>query len=108
MTMPSYTYYNSLFKNLPLPLAYCDLDLLDKNIQSIAQRAAGKNKTIRVASKSVRCTYVLKRILDSDPIYQGIMCYSGREALFLSGQGFDNLLLGYPIVNKAEIQDICM
>ncbi|MBK9329131.1 MAG: amino acid deaminase/aldolase [Sphingobacteriales bacterium] len=107
MTPPTYSYYNPLFKNLQLPLAYCDLDLLDKNIQAIAQRAAGKNKTIRVASKSVRCTSILKRILDSSPIYQGIMCYSGREALFLSGQGFDNLLLGYPIVNKTEIRDIC-
>ncbi len=108
MTPPTYSYYNPLFKNLQLPLAYCDLDLLDKNIQAIAQRATGNHKTIRVASKSVRCTYVLKRILDANPIYQGIMCYSGREALFLSVQGFDNLLLGYPIVNKAEIQDICM
>lgn len=108
MTPPTYSYYNSLFKNLQLPLAYCDLDLLDQNIQSIAQRAGGTNKTIRVASKSVRCTYVLKRILDSNPVYQGIMCYTGREALFLSEQGFDNLLLGYPIVHQAEIQDICL
>ena len=108
MTPPTYSYYNSLFKNLQLPLAYCDLDLLDKNIQAIAQRAGGTSKTIRVASKSVRCTYVLKRILDSNPVYQGIMCYTGREALFLSEQGFDNLLLGYPIVHKAEIKDICL
>ncbi len=108
MVNPSYQYYNQLFKNLQLPLAYCDVDLLDKNIQDIAHRAEGKNKTIRIASKSVRCTYALKRILDSNPIYKGLMCYSGREALFLLEQGFDDLLLGYPIVNKAEIYDICV
>ncbi len=107
MANPTYQYYNQLFKNLNLPLAYCDLDLLDKNINDIAQRAAGKNKTIRIASKSVRCTFVLKRILAANPIYKGIMCFTGSEALFLIEQGFDDLLLGYPIANKKEIFDIC-
>lgn len=106
MSNPSYQYYNQLFKDLQLPIAFCDTDLLDKNCQEIAQRAEG-NKTIRIASKSVRCTAILKRILHSNPIYKGIMCYTGREALFLSEQGFDDLLLGYPIVNRNEIFDIC-
>ena len=114
MVTPTYQYYNQLFKNLSLPLAYCDMDLLDKNCQDIAQRAEGdlsagrQNKTLRIASKSVRCTYILKRILDSNPIYKGLMCFTGREALFLLEQGFDDLLLGYPIVNKQEINDICL
>lgn len=107
MTTPTYSYYNHLFKGLQLPLAYCDVDLLDKNIKDIAERADGIGKTIRIASKSVRCTYVLKRILNTNPIYKGIMCYSGREALFLTEQGFDDILLGYPIVNRQEIIDIC-
>lgn len=114
MVTPTYQYYNEIFKNLQLPVAYCDINLLDKNIQDITVRASGDqsdqtqgNKTIRIASKSVRCSYILKRILDSNPIYKGIMCFSGGEALFLSEQGFDDLLLGYPIVNKEEIKDIC-
>jgi D-serine deaminase-like pyridoxal phosphate-dependent protein len=106
MTNPSYSYYNELFRPLQLPLAFCDLDLLDKNIQEIATRASG-NKTIRVASKSVRCTFVLDRILKANPIYKGLMCYTGREALFLLEQGFDDLLLGYPIVNTDEIAAVC-
>lgn len=107
MTNPTYQYYNQIFKNLNLPLAYCNLDLLDKNIEDIAYRAAGKNKTIRIASKSVRCVFTLKRILAANPIYKGIMCFTGNEALFLIEQGFDDLLLGYPIANKKEIFDIC-
>ncbi|MCC6583443.1 MAG: amino acid deaminase/aldolase [Chitinophagales bacterium] len=106
MPNSTYQYYNQLFKNLQLPLAYCDVDLLDKNCQDIAHRAEG-NKTIRIASKSVRCTAILKRILESNPIYKGLMCFTGREALFLAEQGFDDLLLGYPIVNRDEIYDIC-
>src|SRR4051812_5074030 len=107
MITPSYSYYNKLFRDLQLPLAWCDLDMLLKNCDDIAQRASG-NKTLRIASKSVRCTYVLKKILESNPVYQGIMSFSGREALFLLGQGFDDILLGYPIVNKEEIFDICV
>lgn len=91
-----------------MPLAWCDVDLLDKNIEDIAARAHGKNKTIRVASKSVRCTYVLKRILEKNSVYKGLMCFTGREALFLLEQGFDDILLGYPIVNKEEIFDLCV
>ncbi len=106
MSNPTYQFYNQLFKHLQLPLAYCDINLLEKNCQDIALRAAG-NKTIRIASKSVRCTAILKRILDTNPIYKGIMCFTGREALYLIEQGFDDLLLGYPIVNKDEIYDIC-
>lgn len=57
MTTPTYQYYNQLFKNEQLPLCYCNLDLLNENIQAIAKRAEGKNKTIRVATKSVRSTF---------------------------------------------------
>lgn len=108
MQNPDYQYYNSIFKNKQLPLAYCNIDLLDKNCADIAQRASGENKTVRVASKSVRSVAILKRILASNPIYKGIMCYSGNEALFLLEQGLNNLLLGYPIVNKDEIKNICL
>jgi D-serine deaminase-like pyridoxal phosphate-dependent protein len=107
MQNPNYQYYNQLFKEEQLPLAYCDLDLLDKNCADIAKRAAG-NKTLRIASKSLRSVPIIKRILDSNPIYKGIMCYSGNEALFLIEEGLDDLLLGYPIVNKKEIQNICL
>jgi D-serine deaminase-like pyridoxal phosphate-dependent protein len=107
-----YQYYNSLFKNLQLPLAWCDLDLLAKNCAAIAARlhanTAATPKSIRIASKSIRCTFVLDYILKSSPVYKGLMCFSGREALFLSDQGFDDLLLGYPIVNREEIFDVCV
>lgn len=103
----NYQYYNQIFKKLNLPIAYCDVDLLNQNIKDIAQRAIGSNKTIRIASKSVRSTFILKHILASNPIYKGIMCFTGSEALFLLEQGFDDLLLGYPIANKKEILDIC-
>ena len=107
MAAPTYQYYNQIFKKEQLPLCYCNLDLLNENISQIAKRAEGKNKTVRVATKSVRNTYILQHILQSNPIYQGLMCYTGNEALWLIEKGFDDLLLGYPIANKNEIREIC-
>jgi D-serine deaminase-like pyridoxal phosphate-dependent protein len=105
MSTRDYTYYNEIFKENTLPLAYLDVDMLNENIDAIAQRA-GK-KSIRIASKSIRCRWVLQHILERNSCYKGIMCFTGAEALFLSKQGFDDLLLGYPIVDKKQIQQIC-
>ncbi|MCB0507084.1 MAG: amino acid deaminase/aldolase [Bacteroidetes bacterium] len=107
MLTRNFTYYNNIFKDLSLPLAFCDVDLLNQNCQDIAKRVTVKNKTIRVASKSIRCIDVLRRIFNANPIYKGILSYSGNEALFLSENDFDDILLGYPIVNKNEIEQIC-
>lgn len=107
MTTTTYQYYNQIFKHEQLPLCYCDLELLNENIHAIAKRAEGSNKTIRVATKSVRSAYILQHILHSNPIYKGLMCFSGNEALWLIEKGFDDLLLGYPIVNEVEIRKIC-
>lgn len=101
MELPNYETYKRIFEHVPRPFAFVDLDLLDKNMMAIA-KAAG-NKRIRTASKSIRCTAVLGRILRSNPIFQGVMCFSGKEAAFLSSQGFDDLLLGYPIWQPDEI-----
>ena len=77
-----------------MPFAYLDRDLFDRNIREIARAAGGK--TVRVASKSIRSVEALRYILDSDSRFQGVMCYTAREAAFLAGRGFDDLLLGYP------------
>jgi D-serine deaminase-like pyridoxal phosphate-dependent protein len=96
-----YAYYQHIFRGRALPLAYLDLDLLDQNIRLIASRAGGKR--IRLASKSIRCPAVLQRILAADPCFQGIMGFTAREAVYLSSQGFDDILLGYPIYQTQDI-----
>ena len=45
---------------------------------------------IRVASKSVRSTAVLRRILDLDPGFRGVLAFTVPEALHLAEQGFDD------------------
>lgn len=102
--MSTYEYYKKIFAEIPRPFALVDLDMLDDNARAIAQAAGGKK--VRLASKSIRSVDVLHRILNSDSIFQGIMCYTAAEAVFLSGQGFDDLLLGYPQWQPEAIRPI--
>jgi D-serine deaminase-like pyridoxal phosphate-dependent protein len=88
-----------------MPFAFIDFDLLEKNARSIIERAG--TKRIRVASKSIRSVEILRRILALDARFQGIMCFSVPEALYLSQQGFDDLLLGYPCWHPDEVRAVC-
>jgi D-serine deaminase-like pyridoxal phosphate-dependent protein len=96
-----YEYYREVFRGQRMPFAFVDLDVLDENIRQIAARAQGKR--VRLASKSLRCVAMLRRILAADACFQGIMCYSAREAVYLASQGFDDLLLGYPCWHREDI-----
>lgn len=96
-----YEYYKNAFAAEELPFAFVDLDLFDKNVQDILPRAG--QKKIRIASKSMRCTTLMRRVLESNKQYQGIMCYTALEAVWLSEQGFDDLLVAYPTYQKKHI-----
>lgn len=96
-----YAYYKQVFNNRPMPFAYLDLDLFDENIRQIAARAGGKR--IRLASKSLRCVASLRRILAANDCFQGIMSFTAREAVYLAGQGFTDLLIGYPAWHEQDI-----
>lgn len=102
--MSTYEYYKEIFSEIPKPFALVDLDMLDDNAEAIAQAAGGKK--VRLASKSIRSVDVLNRLLRSNPIFQGIMCYTAAEAVFLAEQGFDDLLLGYPQWQPEAIRSI--
>ncbi|GGG72896.1 amino acid deaminase/aldolase [Paenibacillus radicis (ex Gao et al. 2016)] len=102
--MDRYAYYKETFGQLPMPFAFVDLDRLDHNARGIAQAAGGKK--IRIASKSLRCVDVMRRLLDADPVFQGIMCFTAAEAAFLAGHGFDDLLLGYPQWHRQHIAEL--
>jgi len=89
-----YLVLTSIFKTQKAPFAYLDLQILDENIATIAKRAKGKN--IRIATKSIRCRYVLSYLLENLPHSFGLMAFTIDEALWLSDLGFTNILIGYP------------
>ncbi len=101
----TYQYYRETFAGAVMPFAFVDLDLFDRNVRDISLRAGGK--FVRVASKSIRCVPLLERILAADTKFRGVMAYSAREAVFLSQQGLDDLLIAYPVVHEAEESRVC-
>lgn len=58
--MRDYEYYKTALQDVSKPCAFLDLDVFKQNIKHIAE--SNNQKTIRVASKSIRSVGVLKRI----------------------------------------------
>ena len=90
------------------PLAALDLTALDRNAADLVRRANGT--AIRVASKSVRCRAVLERVLGDELTtrggFAGIMAYSLREAIWLARLGARDVLLGYPVLDRAGLAEL--
>lgn len=101
----TYSYYSNIFKNHAKPLAFVDMDALDKNINSIQARCG--NKHIRIATKSVRCLAIIQYLVKHLKNVSGLMSYSTEEAVWLVERGFSDILMGYPTVNKTSIEHVC-
>ncbi|MET3860301.1 D-serine deaminase-like pyridoxal phosphate-dependent protein [Dietzia sp. 2505] len=90
---------------LDAPLAALHLPTLRANLADLRRRAGGTR--IRIASKSVRSRGVLEEALGpglrGDDSVRGIMAYSLTEALWLVDAGCDDVLLGYPTVDRAAL-----
>jgi len=85
------------------PLAFVDLDRFDRNARSLVERSA--RLPLRVASKSVRSVALLRRAL-AVPGCQGLVCFSGWEAVHLAKAGFTDLVVAYPIIDAGEIRAV--
>ena len=90
------------------PFALLDLDALDANAADLERRADGT--PIRVASKSVRCREVLRRVL-ARPGFAGVLAYTLAEALWLAGGDpvgedpvSEDLVVAYPTVDRSALR----
>ena len=90
-------------EGLESPSAAVDLTALDANAAALRARANGV--PIRIASKSVRCRAVLNRVLAAQGV-SGVMAYSLREAIWLAQSGVDDVLMGYPTVDRAALAEV--
>ena len=91
--------YERATAHLDPPFAVVDLTAFDSNAADLVRRGGGV--PIRVASKSLRCRYLIERVLARQG-YRGVMCYSLPEALWLHACGTsDDLLVAYPTVDRA-------
>ncbi|NUV66429.1 amino acid deaminase/aldolase [Streptomyces sp. CAI-121] len=87
-------------RHLQPPFAVLDLQTLQHNAESMRRRAAGK--PIRLASKSLRCRAVIRKVL-AMPGYQGILAFTLPEALWLAEE-FDDILVGYPTADDDALR----
>jgi D-serine deaminase-like pyridoxal phosphate-dependent protein len=77
-----------------------DLDAFRANPADLEPRAAGR--PLRLASKSVRVRALQREVLDRAG-WRGLMTFTLAESLWLSGEGFDDLLLAYPTADRAAL-----
>jgi D-serine deaminase-like pyridoxal phosphate-dependent protein len=99
-----YRYYRDALDGQPMPYAFVDRDVLERNAAAVLERA--RSKLVRVASKSVRSVAVLRHILDLDERFQGLMCFTAEEATRLAALGFDDLLVAYPTWDSVAIDAV--
>ncbi len=94
--------YDRLTAGIDPPLAIVDLGAFDRNAADLTRR--GGHLPIRVATKSVRCRYLIEHTL-ARPGYRGVMCYSLPEALWLHAMGTsDDVLVAYPTVDVRAVR----
>jgi D-serine deaminase-like pyridoxal phosphate-dependent protein len=96
--------YDAIFSGVTPPFAFVDLDALRRNSEAMLAQAGGL--PIRVASKSVRSVPVLRRILELDPGFEGVLAFTAPEALHLAAEGFEDIVIAYPTVDRAAIAEI--
>ncbi|HEX8007688.1 MAG TPA: amino acid deaminase/aldolase [Trebonia sp.] len=100
--LPGRERYEQATAHLDPPFAVVDLAAFDSNARDMVRRAGGL--PIRVASKSLRCRYLIERVL-ARPGFRGVMCYSLAEALWLHSTGVsDDLLVAYPTTDRGALR----
>src|SRR4051812_31240337 len=85
------------------PFALLDLDAFWANAEDMVRRAAGK--PIRLASKSLRCRALQERTLAREG-FRGTLAFTLPEALWLASEGFDDLVVAYPTVDRAALREL--
>lgn len=99
-----YLDYLQAMQNAPSPAAILNLDFFEENIDWALKSSGTKN--IRLATKSLRSIEIIKKILQSGPRFQGLMCFTLNEALWLRQLGMKDLLMGYPTMDVSALEEL--
>lgn len=102
--MFSYEYLKEALVKVEKPCAFLEKEALGRNAREIAKRAG--DKQVRIASKSIRSVEVLRMLFTMSDKFQGIMCFTAEEALYLHEQGFDDLLIAYPTWDPEQLKRV--
>jgi D-serine deaminase-like pyridoxal phosphate-dependent protein len=87
------------------PFAVVDIDAFAENADTLARRAGGKS--IRIASKSLRCRALLERLLaDEKGAFHGVLALTVAEALWLADHRVRDIVVGYPSVDREALSAV--
>ena len=79
---------------------FVDLNQFDANTKTILDMVRGSGKTLRVATKNIRCPTLIKQVLElGRDCIKGLVCCSVDEAEFWTKKGFD-FFVAYPTVHR--------
>eukprot|EP01083_Nonionella_stella_P069039 183739_1 len=115
----NYKLLNQMIKdnNISLPAMFIDLDCFEQNIKTLSSIANKYNKTIRIATNSIRCPYLIHHAFKiSNGTLKGFMCFNVQEADALVqyakaqnhtdnglNRSFNDFLIAYPTVQQKDI-----
>jgi D-serine deaminase-like pyridoxal phosphate-dependent protein len=91
---------NTATAGLEPPFAAIDLDAFDANAADLLRRAGGV--PLRLASKSLRVRALAERAHAAG--FRGTLCFTLPEALWLAELGWDDLVVGYPTVDRIALR----
>ena len=98
--------YDALFEGISPPFAFVDLGAMRSNGEALAAQASPL--PMRIASKSVRSTAVLDRILSLGEAFRGILSFTLEEALHLARLGHSDIFVGYPTADRKALAALAL
>lgn len=99
-----YARYCKALGNEPLPLAFVDLDALDRNVETLFAPVRAGGKQLRLATKSLRVPWLIDYLTERGKgLICGLMTYTATETAMLAARGARDLLLAYPTLQAADV-----
>jgi D-serine deaminase-like pyridoxal phosphate-dependent protein len=100
-----YARWKTALSGSRLPAAVVDMDAFDRNLKQLLDGLEGTPLTLRVATKSIRCTGLLRHIIEQGgPRIRGLMTWSAHECAMLAELGFDDMVCAYPVGRRDEAE----
>ena len=98
--------YDAAFEGISPPFAFVDLDAVRSNAEVLGAQAAPL--PVRIASKSIRSTSVLERVLGLNESFRGILSFTLPEALHLARRGHEDIFVGYPTADRRALAELAL
>lgn len=105
LTIASYERLRAAIARERLPVALVDMDAVDANADQLIADVRAYGKTLRLATKSVRCPALIDYLVDrGGDTMRGLMAFTVEEAELLVERGHTDILIAYPSVQPSDVE----